>query len=54
MANIPKDLKYSKDHEWVRPSANGQVQIGKLADPKELDDLLTAAEYADYVGQESE
>ncbi|WP_371493963.1 glycine cleavage system protein GcvH [Kitasatospora sp. NBC_00374] len=131
MAHIPDDLKYSKDHEWVRSSAKGQVKIGitdhaqrqlgdvvyveqpksgdrfeasepfgsvesvkavseiympvagtiesvneslsdepeqlntdpygegwivqvKLADPKELDELLTAAAYADYVKQESE
>ncbi|WP_329496189.1 glycine cleavage system protein GcvH [Kitasatospora herbaricolor] len=130
MADIPTDLKYSKDHEWVRPSGNGKVRIGitdhaqrqlgdivyveqpksgdsfessepfgsvesvkavseiympvggtiaavnedlnsdpeylntdpygegwivqvTMSDPKHLDDLLTAAEYADYIREEA-
>lgn len=28
MSNIPKDLKYTKSHEWVRTLANGSVEIG--------------------------
>lgn len=28
MANIPNDLSYSKDHEWVRSMGNGRVQVG--------------------------
>ncbi|WP_033818226.1 glycine cleavage system protein GcvH [Kitasatospora sp. MBT63] len=28
MANVPDDLKYSKDHEWVRSLGKGQVQVG--------------------------
>ncbi|MFB7666025.1 glycine cleavage system protein GcvH [Kitasatospora sp. NPDC056138] len=28
MTNVPDDLKYSKDHEWVRSMGDGQVQIG--------------------------
>ena len=25
MSSIPKDLRYTKDHEWVRPSDDPQV-----------------------------
>jgi glycine cleavage system H protein len=28
MSNIPRDLKYTKAHEWVRTLANGTVEIG--------------------------
>ncbi|HZF27074.1 MAG TPA: glycine cleavage system protein GcvH [Steroidobacteraceae bacterium] len=28
MSNIPKDLRYTKSHEWVRTLANGTVEIG--------------------------
>ncbi len=28
MANTPDDLKYSKDHEWVRSTGNGRVRVG--------------------------
>jgi glycine cleavage system H protein len=26
--NIPKELKYTESHEWVRPEADGTVAIG--------------------------
>ena len=26
--NIPPDLGYTKDHEWVRPEADGTVTVG--------------------------
>ena len=28
MSNIPADLKYTKEHEWVRESAAGSFRIG--------------------------
>ena len=28
MSDIPADLRYSTDHLWVRPSANGLVRVG--------------------------
>jgi glycine cleavage system H protein len=28
MSNIPRDLRYTKSHEWVRTLANGSVEIG--------------------------
>jgi len=28
LSNIPKDLRYTKSHEWVRPAQAGAVEIG--------------------------
>ncbi|PBC70557.1 glycine cleavage system H protein [Streptomyces sp. TLI_235] len=28
MANVPQDLRYTKDHEWVRELGNGRVRVG--------------------------
>lgn len=28
MNNIPKDLRYTKSHEWVRAAQNGAVEVG--------------------------
>jgi glycine cleavage system H protein len=28
MSNVPKDLRYTKSHEWVRKEADGTVTIG--------------------------
>lgn len=28
MSQIPADLKYAKSHEWVKPLADGTVEIG--------------------------
>lgn len=28
MSNIPADLRYTKDHEYVRPGADGAVTVG--------------------------
>lgn len=28
MSNVPSDLQYTKNHEWVRRLPNGQVEIG--------------------------
>jgi glycine cleavage system H protein len=28
LSAIPDDLRYTKSHEWVRPVANGAVEIG--------------------------
>ncbi|MER7850514.1 glycine cleavage system protein GcvH [Kitasatospora sp. NPDC096077] len=28
MSNIPKDLKYTDSHEWVRTEADGTVSVG--------------------------
>jgi glycine cleavage system H protein len=27
-ADLPKDLQYTKSHEWVRQLANGQLEVG--------------------------
>ena len=29
--NFPDNLKYTKDHEWARAEANGQVRVGITA-----------------------
>lgn len=31
MAEYPKDLKYTKDHEWAREEGNGLVRVGVTA-----------------------
>ena len=28
MSNIPKDLKYTKSHEWVKLNADGSITVG--------------------------
>jgi glycine cleavage system H protein len=28
MSNVPADLKYTRSHEWIRPLADGTVEIG--------------------------
>src|SRR6185295_6101940 len=28
MSNIPKDLRYTKSHEWVKAEADGSVLVG--------------------------
>lgn len=28
MSNIPKDLKYTKTHEWVKSNADGSLTVG--------------------------
>jgi glycine cleavage system H protein len=28
MSNIPKDLKYTKSHEWLKLEADGSVRVG--------------------------
>src|SRR5215467_5722465 len=28
MSNVPKDLRYTKSHEWVRTLADGTVEVG--------------------------
>jgi glycine cleavage system H protein len=28
MSNVPSDLKYTKDHEWVRNNGDGTVTVG--------------------------
>jgi glycine cleavage system H protein len=28
MSNVPKDLRYTKSHEWLRKEADGSVTIG--------------------------
>lgn len=28
MSNIPKDLKYTKSHEWLKPEPDGTVRVG--------------------------
>ncbi|GGL53310.1 glycine cleavage system protein GcvH [Sporolactobacillus putidus] len=39
--NVPKDLLYSKDHEWVKKEADGKVRVGitEFAQ-KELGDIV--------------
>lgn len=41
MANIPEDLKYTRDHEWVRTMSGGKVRVG-ITDhaQKQLGDLV--------------
>ncbi|MFA5257283.1 MAG: glycine cleavage system protein GcvH [Opitutales bacterium] len=28
MSQVPADLKYTKDHEWLRPEADGSATVG--------------------------
>ena len=28
MSNIPKDLKYTKSHEWLKQESDGSVRVG--------------------------
>ena len=30
-ANVPDDLRYTKDHEWARKEADGRVRVGITA-----------------------
>ncbi|MEV7935214.1 glycine cleavage system protein GcvH [Kitasatospora sp. NPDC088264] len=41
MANVPKDLKYTKDHEWVRTTGKDKAQVG-ITDfaQKQLGDIV--------------
>ncbi|MEV0532317.1 glycine cleavage system protein GcvH [Kitasatospora sp. NPDC050463] len=41
MAGIPSDLKYSKDHEWVRSLPDGRLRVG-ITDhaQKQLGDIV--------------
>jgi glycine cleavage system H protein len=36
MSNTPDDLKYTKDHEWVRDNGNGTVTVGITDHAQEL------------------
>jgi len=62
---FPDNLKYSKDHEWVRvegdeayapesvnedPYGKGWMVKMKVADPSELDGLMDAAAYEAMLG----
>lgn len=41
MTNVPGDLKYSKDHEWVQSLGNNRIRVG-ITDyaQKQLGDLV--------------
>ncbi|MEV8326459.1 glycine cleavage system protein GcvH [Kitasatospora sp. NPDC056731] len=43
MANVPKDLKYTKDHEWVRTTGKDKARVG-ITDyaQKQLGDVVFA------------
>lgn len=28
MSNIPKDLKYTKSHEWIKPNSDSSITVG--------------------------
>lgn len=55
MANIPTDLKYSTDHEWVRIDGDpyGDGWLVKVHFTGTPDGLLSAAEYEAYVQEET-
>ena len=36
MSNIPKELRYSTSHEWVRPEGNGVFTVGITDHAQEL------------------
>ena len=36
MSNVPEDLKYTKDHEWVRDNGDGSVSVGITDHAQEL------------------
>ncbi|WP_393100734.1 glycine cleavage system protein GcvH [Streptomyces sp. LN325] len=43
MSNVPNELKYTRDHEWVRVARDGVVRVG-ITDhaQKELGDIVFA------------
>ncbi|MEU0036555.1 MULTISPECIES: glycine cleavage system protein GcvH [unclassified Streptomyces] len=43
MSNVPNELKYTRDHEWVRVTRDGVVRVG-ITDhaQKELGDIVFA------------
>ncbi|MCX4580058.1 glycine cleavage system protein GcvH [Streptomyces sp. NBC_01571] len=43
MSNVPNELKYTRDHEWVRVTGEGVVRVG-ITDhaQKELGDIVFA------------
>ncbi|MFG2476166.1 glycine cleavage system protein GcvH [Streptomyces fagopyri] len=43
MSNVPNELKYTRDHEWVRVTGDGVVRVG-ITDhaQKELGDIVFA------------
>jgi glycine cleavage system H protein len=36
MSNVPADLKYTKEHEWVRDNGDGSVTVGITDHAQEL------------------
>ncbi|MEU3244059.1 MULTISPECIES: glycine cleavage system protein GcvH [unclassified Streptomyces] len=43
MSNVPNELKYTKDHEWVRVTREGVVRVGITHHAqKELGDIVFA------------
>ncbi len=36
MSNVPAELKYSKEHEWLRKEADGTYTVGKTEHAQEL------------------
>jgi glycine cleavage system H protein len=52
MSNVPADLHYTAEHEWVAPTdADGVVRVGITDFAQDaLDSLLSASEYEQQVG----
>ncbi len=36
MSNIPSDLKFTQDHEWIRDNADGTITVGVTDHAQEL------------------
>ncbi len=36
MSNVPEDLKYTKEHEWVKDNGDGSVSVGITDHAQEL------------------
>lgn len=36
MSNVPAELKYSKEHEWLRKEADGSYTVGITEHAQEL------------------
>ena len=49
MSNVPAELKYSKEHEWLRKEADGTYTVGITEHAQELlgDCLLYTSDAAD-------
>ena len=52
MSNVPAELKYSKEHEWLRKEADGTYTVGITEHAQELLGDMVFAERLSGTGQQ--